>query len=141
MSDSEELSIAKFIRFKNGDDIIAESYEYSDDTGEFYTVINPLKVIYVPASSAGYMQIAFIPWIYPRICDAQEFNIAKQEVLLYHDVSEKMNEYYWDSVEHYLNAKRETFEEEVEEEPEHSEEDYEALKEALEELTLKRTLH
>lgn len=140
MSEGEELSVSKFIRLKTGDDIIAECYEYSDDTGDYITVINPLKVIYVPATASGYMQVAFIPWIYPRICDMQEFNIAKQEVLLYHDVSEKMNEYYWDSVEHYLNAKRETFDEK-DEEPEHHEEDYEALKKALEELTLKRTLH
>ena len=137
MTDSEELTIAKFIRLKNGDDIVAESYEYSDDTGEYYTIINPLKAMYVPATTTGYLQIAFMPWVYPRICDVQEFNIAKSEVLLYHDVSENMNEYYWESLDHYLNTKRE---EPVEEGPE-PEEDYEALKEALEALSGKRTLH
>lgn len=137
MTNSEELTIAKFIRLKNGDDIVAEAYEYSDDTGDYYTIINPLKAMYVPATTTGYLQIAFMPWVYPRICDVQEFNIAKSEVLLYHDVSENMNEYYWESLDHYLNTKRE---EPIEEEPE-PEEDYEALKEALEALSGKRTLH
>ena len=111
-----DQSIAKFIRLKNGDDIIAEAFETGDDTGDYITVINPLKAMYVPAGTSGYLQIAFLPWVYPRICDQQEFNINRQEVLLYQEVAEKMNEYYWESVEHYLAAKRENVEEKVEEE-------------------------
>ena len=69
------------------------------------------SAMYVPAGTSGYLQIAFLPWVYPRICDNQQFNINKEEVLLYQEVSEKMNEYYWESLEHYLAAKRENVEE------------------------------
>ena len=106
----ENQSIAKFIRLKNGDDIIAEAFETGDSTGDYITVINPLKAMYVPATSTGYLQIAFMPWVYPRICDQQEFNIKREEVLLYQDVTENMNEYYWESVDQYLAAKREKVE-------------------------------
>ena len=98
-------TIAKFIRLKNGDDLIAEAFETSDDTGDYITVINPLKALYVPSPSSGYLQIAFMPWVYPRICEHQEFNIKKDEILLYEDVASGMNEYYWESLDNYLNNK------------------------------------
>lgn len=143
MENSEIVSVAKLIRLKNGDDLVSEAYEYSDDTGNYYTVINPLKVMYVPSTATGYMQIVFVPWVYPRICDIQEFNIPKEEVLLYYDVSERMDEYYWESVDSYLDIRKEQTQEKIKEEEQEPEpeEDYEALKEALEALTGKRTFH
>lgn len=121
---------AKFLRLKNGDDIVCECYEYEDSEGNtYYTVINPLKTVYVSRGGGDYLQIAFLPWVYPRICDLQEFNIDKKEVILYQDVSEKMNEYYWDSVQHYMTSKRETIEEEPIEE--YSEEILEEIKELM----------
>jgi hypothetical protein len=140
MENSEIVSVAKLIRLKNGDDLVSEAYEYADDTGDYYTIINPLKVMYVPSTATGYMQIVFVPWVYPRICDIQEFNIPKEEVLLYYDVSERMDEYYWESVDSYLEIRKDQSQEKIKEEQE-PEEDYEALKEALEALTGKRTLH
>jgi hypothetical protein len=132
----ENQSIAKFIRLKNGDDIIAEAFETGDDTGDYITVINPLKAMYVPATATGYLQIAFMPWVYPRICDHQEFNIKREEVLLYQDVTDNMNEYYWESVEHYLAAKREKVEEIQEEKI-----DEEIMEELLEEIRKGRVMH
>jgi len=133
----ENQSIAKFIRLKTGDDIIAEAFETGDDTGDYITVINPLKAMYVPATSTGYLQIAFMPWVYPRICDQQEFNIKREEVLLYQDVTDNMNEYYWESVDHYLAAKREKVEDIQEEEKI----DEEVLEELLEEIRKGRVMH
>jgi len=132
----ENQSIAKFIRLKTGDDIIAEAFETGDDTGDYITVINPLKAMYVPATATGYLQIAFMPWVYPRICDQQEFNIKREEVLLYQDVTDNMNEYYWESVDHYLAAKREKVEEIQEEKI-----DEEIMEELLEEIRKGRVMH
>ncbi len=133
----DDQSIAKFIRLRNGDDLVAEAFEVGDDTGDYITVINPLKAIYVPSTASGYLQIAFMPWVYPRICDQQEFSIKREEVLLYQDVSEKMNEYYWESLESYLDTKRETQQESVEEDKI----DEETLKELLEEIKAGRSYH
>jgi len=132
----ENQSIAKFIRLKTGDDIIAEAFETGDDTGDYITVINPLKAMYVPATSTGYLQIAFMPWVYPRICDQQEFNIKREEVLLYQDVTDNMNEYYWESVDHYLAAKREKVEEIQEEKI-----DEETMEEILQSLKNGKVFH
>jgi len=132
----ENQSIAKFIRLKTGDDIIAEAFETGDDTGDYITVINPLKAMYVPATATGYLQIAFMPWVYPRICDQQEFNIKREEVLLYQDVTDNMNEYYWESVDHYLAAKREKVEDIQEEKI-----DEEIMEELLEEIRKGRVMH
>jgi len=132
----ENQSIAKFIRLKTGDDIIAEAFETGDDTGDYITVINPLKAMYVPATATGYLQIAFMPWVYPRICDQQEFNIKREEVLLYQDVTDNMNEYYWESVDHYLAAKREKVEDIKEEKI-----DEEIMEELLEEIRKGRVMH
>ena len=129
-------SIAKFIRLKSGDDIVAEAFETSDDTGDYITVINPLKAIYIPSASTGYLQIAFMPWVYPRICDTQEFNIRKEEVLLYQDVSEKMNEYYWENLSEYLSNKRDYSEGKEEDKI-----DEETLQELLQEIKNGRILH
>lgn len=133
-----DQSIAKFIRLRNGDDLVAEAFETGDDTGEYITVINPLKAMYVPSTATGYLQIAFMPWVYPRICDQQEFNIKREEILLYQDVSEKMNEYYWESLESYLDTKRAVKEEPIEEDDKIDEE---TLKELLEEIKAGRSYH
>ena len=110
-------AIAKFIRLKSGDDLVAEAFETGDDSGDYITVINPLKAIYVPSTVTGYLQIAFMPWVYPRICDIQEFNIKREEILIYQDVTDKMNEYYWENLEQYLSNKRDYTEGKQEEEP------------------------
>ena len=110
-------AIAKFIRLKSGDDLVAEAFETGDDSGDYITVINPLKAIYVPSTVTAYLQIAFMPWVYPRICDIQEFNIKREEVLIYQDVTDKMNEYYWENLEQYLSNKRDYTEDKQEEEP------------------------
>jgi hypothetical protein len=132
---TDEHNHAKFLRLKNGDDLVAECYEYEDDNGTYYTIINPLKAMYVPSGS-GYLQVAFTPWVYPRICDMQEFNILASEVLLVQDVSDYMDEYYWSSLENYLNDKREepTEPEELEGYEERSKEEVNRLKEILEGL-------
>lgn len=115
---------ATFIRLKTGDDIVCECYEYSDDRGDYVTVINPLKAVYV-SGGTGYLQVAFTPWVYPRICEIQEFNILKSDILLMENVTDYMNDYYWSTLESLLNDKRE---EETEDELK------DKFKEALEEL-------
>ena len=127
-------AIAKFIRLKSGDDLVAEAFETGDDSGDYITVINPLKAIYVPSTVTGYLQIAFMPWVFSRICDKQEFMIKVDDVLLMTDVSEYMEKYYWDTMEG------------PQEEPEEKHQDHEGLErleEILEQLGIdgKRTLH
>jgi hypothetical protein len=130
----EEVNIhplAQFIRLKNGDDVIAEVVEIEDEDGILYTLFNPLKVDYIPSQTTGYLSIAVMPWVFPRICDQQEFVIHAEDILMITNVSEKMNIYYWDSVDAYLN--KPPTKEEIVEEP--------TIDDVLEEIGIGKTYH
>ena len=134
---SEERPKAKFLRLKNGDDLIAETVETEDKDGVYYTVFNPLKVFYSPSESIGYLSIAFMPWVFPKICDNQEFNIHDDDLLLISDISEKMNTYYWENIDYLHNKSSEKTVKETEEE----QLDEASLSDIIKELTNKRTFH
>lgn len=126
--------IVKFLRLKTGDDIISEVIETGENDKVYYLLINPVKVFYMPTTKPGYMQVAFTPWVFSKVCDVQEFTISADDVLLFSNASESMNDYYWN----HMNA--EGSEEVSEEEPEP---ETEKFQEILEQLGLqnKRTYH
>lgn len=133
---TSENTIAKFLRLKTGDDIISEVVELQEDDQHFYMLINPLKATYLPSGTTGYLSIAFMPWVFPRICDNQQFVIHYDDVLILSDVSEKMNDYYWDSIDTYINENKE---DKIDKEPEP---DYmEELAELMQAIKDKRTMH
>lgn len=136
--------IAKFVRLQNGDDIIAEVVEMEDENGVVFALFNPLKVIYMPSETTGYLSIAFMPWVFPRICEQQEFIIHAEDVLLMNDVAANMNDYYWDNLDHYQKKVMKD-EDELNRNAQMEEpgEDFERLKEALEQagLDTKKVYH
>lgn len=115
---NDELPQAKFIRLQNGDDIVAETVEYEDEKGVLYMLCNPLKVVYVQSPHHGYLSVSFIPWVFTKICDNQEFVIHADDVLLVSNVSEQMNEYYWANAQSFNKPLEEQHEEVIEPEPE-----------------------
>ena len=132
MTDSDK-PIAKFLRLQNGDDIVAEVVETEDEHGVLYTLFHPLKAVYMPSEKLGYFHVAFMPWVFPRMCDVQEFVIRDEDILLISNVSEKMNTYYWESLDDFINNKSDNVEPE--------EPDQETLLNALKELARNRTYH
>jgi hypothetical protein len=142
MSDDDK-PIAKFLRLQNGDDVIAETIEMEDEDGIVYTLCHPLKVVYMPTETTGYLSVMFMPWVFPKICDEQIFTIHAEDVLLMTDVSEKMNIYYWDSVRTYTEKSEvSNSESEPQEEIEMTEEEeFELYTKIMEKLGSKRTMH
>ena len=67
MSDND-YSPVKFLRLKNGDDVISEVVEIGDEETVNYLLIYPLKALYVPVGNREYVHISFIPWIFSRMC-------------------------------------------------------------------------
>lgn len=130
-----------FIRLKCKDDVIAEVVEVGMDDDISYMLINPLKVVYIPHERGGALQVAFMPWVFPRIVERQEFIISREEVLIISQVSDSMCKYYWDSIHNYLNTKE--YEEPVhEDEPEDElEVENEDLNELIEAMKQRRTYH
>ena len=137
--ENDDILRAKFIRLQNGDDLVSEVVEYEDEkVGLLYHLVNPLKVVYVPTGS-GFIQVAFMPWVFGKICDHQEFTIHGDDVLLISDVSDYMNEYYWENYDTYTNK---TEPQPPQEEEEQEEIDREEIMKSLSELiNPKRTLH
>lgn len=140
---SDDRPIAKFLRLQNGDDVIAETIEMEDEDGIVYTLCHPLKVVYMPTETTGYLSVMFMPWVFPKICDEQIFTIHAEDVMLITDVSEKMNIYYWDSVQTYTDKSKYVQEES---EPQESsgmtdEEEYELYNKIMEKIGSKRTMH
>jgi hypothetical protein len=125
----EDKPLVKFIRLQNGDDIIADVSETEDGDGTIYTLFHPLKVVYMPVDNEGSLSVAFIPWVFSKIVDEQVFILHDEDILIYTDVAEKMNIYYWNNVELTLNKPH--VEEEIQNEE--IEDDYEPPG--------KRTLH
>ena len=133
-----DLPSAKFLRLQNGDDLISEVVELGDDDNVYYLLINPLKVVYMESENIGYVQIAFMPWVFPKICDVQEFTLHLDDILFITEISSKMNEHYWENVESFI-AYKETGKLPSKEEPETHDE--EIIKEILDGLASKRTFH
>lgn len=134
MSDSE-YPAARFLRLRFGDDIISEVVEIEEDNKEYYLLIHPQKIVYMPSTKSGYIQMALMPWVFPRVCDHQEFTIDKNDVIMISCISEKMNEYYWDTVSD------DTVSAEITQESEQDKEE-DILQDILEQLRdSKRTFH
>ncbi len=131
--DISDYPNAKLVRLQNGDDIISEVVEMEDENGVIYALFHPLKVVYVPSESTGYLTVAFMPWVFPRICEQQEFIIHSQDIMFMADVAPKMNEYYWTNMDYYT---KKTAEEEKETQKVEQENSFDKLKEALEEAGL-----
>ena len=130
----DENPIAKLVRLQNGDDVIAEVIEMEDETGVTYTLFHPLKVVYIPSDTTGYLTVAFMPWVFPRLCEQQEFVIHSQDILFISDVTKKMNTYYWENIDYY--AKKVSVEEEEANKRSEQQDTFERLKEALKEAGL-----
>ena len=132
--DVSDYPNAKLVRLQNGDDIISEVVEMEDENGVIYALFHPLKVVYVPSETTGYLTVAFMPWVFPRLCEQQEFIIHSHDILFMSDVTPKMNEYYWNNMDYY--TKKVTAEEEKETQKAEQEDSFDKLKEALEEAGL-----
>ena len=133
MSDEEQPNI-KFVRLNNGDDIISEVIETEDENGIAYTLFRPLKVVYIPAEREGYVAVAFTPWVFSSLCDNHEFVIHDEDVLIVTDAAQKMNTYYWNSVDQHY-GKEPIIEDRSEKE------ELERIAEFFKQLELKRTFH
>lgn len=140
MNDVSEEHTVKFVRIKNGDDIIAEVVEVGEDGQIDYMIINPLKVVYMPSQQgSSYLQVAFMPWVFSRICEEQEFLIHAEDVITMGNVTEKMAEYYWNNIDHFTSKGQEELFEDSEEEPTEEEATLESLLEAFK--SARRTYH
>lgn len=136
----DETPTAKFLRLQTGEDIICELVEITNDDEMMYMIINPLKIVYVPSSKSGYVQVAMMPWVFPHVVDHQEFTLSPNDVIIMSDASEKLNTYYWNNLDQLGVSDIEN--EEPEETVEETTEPEDHLQEVLNKITsMRRTYH
>ena len=99
--------IVKFARLSTGEDIVSEIIEYKDNTEEYYTLINPLKIVYVPDDKDGSLYVSLMEWVFPKICSEQKFKIYPSDVITLATVSESMEDYYYEALIRIENLKKE----------------------------------
>lgn len=137
----------KFIRMVTGEDVITEyivrNLNYGNNSGQFKDFIyfqNPLKIVYGLTPKQDGMIISLAQWVFDTICEKQEFNIDREDILLIAEPTKEMVDYYWEAIDKNSGKKRkmqsisrkenvETFEDEFEE---ISEEEIEMIRSALE---------
>ena len=138
----------KFIRMNTGEDLISEISKLDlKNDGESYIFINPLRIIYNVNPKNGNAIVALMQWVFPRICDKQEFRIYSADIITMCDPSESMKKYYTKSLNSFddlisnTNAKMiDQYDEEDEDDP--TDEELEEIAEMLNEIkNKKRKLH
>lgn len=140
MSDTSEEPKIMFIRLNNGDDLVSEVVEVGDETRIDYMLFNPLKVMYIPSDrGSAYLQVAFMPWVFTRICEEQEFFIHAEDVVTMANVSSYMEEYYWKNMDHFITKVEDSITETEETELEPDETSLEEILDAI--RSTRRTLH
>jgi hypothetical protein len=133
----------KFIRLTTGEDIISEVTIFSSDDENYYTLINPMKVLYLN-NPKGSVSISLLQWVFYKICEEQTFTLYSNEVITVGKPSESLIEYYYSAVDNYneLSNQNKINKEDFLDENLSEEEGMDMIREILENATKdKRKLH
>lgn len=142
-----EDSAVKFVRLTTGEDIIAEVNYFENEKECYYVLNNPLKVVYMTGNKPGVLSISLMQWVFWRIANTQSFTIYPNDVLTVANTTESMEEYYWNSVDHFseykenLSKQTEFDDTSLEEEAEDTAEALKAILDSIKILDPKRKLH
>ena len=93
----------KYFRLITGEDIIANAVEVPADDIEsgYYMIFDPLKVIYMTGRKPGVFQVSLMQWVFPKICDTQEFKLYEADILIESVPSRTMEEHYYKSLDRF----------------------------------------
>jgi hypothetical protein len=89
----------KFIRLKSGEDLLTEAVEleaFNPDIKEhFWTLTNPLKIVYMTNPASGGMAVGLVNWVSTMFAPEQTFNIKDEDILVITSITNEMaNNYY-----------------------------------------------
>lgn len=94
------------LRLVTGEDIIAETAYLNEAGNSRYMILNPLKIVYLPATKDTMITLSLMQWMFTRISENQCFEMNDRNVLFTTDPAESLAEYYYKTVE-YFHAARE----------------------------------
>lgn len=99
------------VRLNTGEDLIAEiEWPETKPGNESHVIlINPMKIIAVPSTKAGFVQLSLMQWIFAKITSDQQFNIFSRDILTMSNPNDALKEYYRETVI-YFNRKSNSIE-------------------------------
>jgi len=98
-------SAVQFIRLQTGEDIITEISEVDNDDTKYYVFHNPMKIVYRISGKNGTLAVSLMQWVFSRICSEQDFIIYPDDVITMNKTTSDMEDYYWESVQHFTGKK------------------------------------
>lgn len=125
----------KFIRLITGEDIITGVKAVDEDNK--YTLVNPLKIVYVIGDRSGVISIGLVQWVFPDVVATQELPLRQTDILTMADPSPDMLKSYRSSLkrlEKNLSFEFLTEEQEQIDDEEFVSEDYDVLDELIESM-------
>lgn len=99
------------VRLNTGEDLIAEiEWPEAKPGNETHVILhNPMKIIAVPSTKAGFVQLSLMQWIFAKITSDQQFNIFSRDILTMSNPNDALKEYYRETVI-YFNRKSNSIE-------------------------------
>jgi len=90
--------IVKFIRMKNGTDLVTQLMTFHNEDDEYYHIfVCPLEIIMKDVT--GKFSFVLKEWVYSEFCAEQEFTIYPDEILTIGSASPILIDYYFDSLD------------------------------------------
>jgi hypothetical protein len=101
----------KMLRLVTGEDIISESTLIDDKE---YLLAHPLKVVYNNSTrNPGYVSVLLVKWVFGSITEKDEITIKERDVLFSVEVSDRMFDYYYSTLDSFKEKESEILMEDV----------------------------
>jgi len=101
----------KMLRLVTGEDIISESTHVDDKE---YVLAHPLKVVYNNSTrNPGYVSVLLVKWVFGSITEKDEITIKERDVLFSVEVSDRMFDYYYSTLDSFKEKESEILMEDV----------------------------
>lgn len=95
------------LRMITGEDVISDTIHLNEAGNSRYLISNPLKIVYLPISKGSHLSISLMQWMFSRISTNQDFEIKDHNVLMATEPSDSLLEYYYKTVEYFLELRTE----------------------------------
>ena len=131
----------QFVRLNTGEDLIAEVTQVQNDDNTHYILHNPMKVVYQIGGARASLSVSLMQWVFSRICENQDFIIYPTDILTMNKTTGDMEDYYWESVDHFVRSKEKLEKNTVFDDPVEEQNDLLSEIQTLIKTTDKRKLH
>ena len=99
------MPVPMVLRLVTGEDIIAETTIKHEIGNVIYSVADPLKIIYLPATQNTHISLSLMQWMFTRISDKQTFEIHERNVLFTTEPTDSLVEYYFKTIDYVYEIK------------------------------------